>query len=60
MNDKLQAFFSHILYPIKENKTHYKVSHFLPVDHNPSPPPIAAYLPVWGGGGLFNTLPWGG
>ena len=31
---------------LKENKTHYKVSHFLPVNTNPSPPPIAAYLPV--------------
>ena len=31
---------------LKENKTHYKVSHCLPVDPNPSPPPIAAYLPV--------------
>ncbi len=31
---------------LKENKTHYKVSHFLPDTPNPSPPPIAAYLPV--------------
>ncbi len=31
---------------LKVNKTHYKVSHFLPVNRIPSPPPIAAYLPV--------------
>ena len=43
MNDKLQAYFSHILYV---NKTHYKVSHFLPINRNPSPLPIATYLPV--------------
>jgi hypothetical protein len=35
---------------LKENKTHYKVSHFLPVNPNPSLPPIAAYLPVCRGG----------
>ena len=31
---------------LKENKTHYKISNFLTVNTNPSPPPIAAYLPV--------------
>ncbi len=40
---------------LKENKTHYKVSHFLPVDPNPSPPPIAAYLPMCGGNSFLST-----
>ena len=30
----------------KGNKTHYKVSHFPPVNPNPNTLPIAAYLPM--------------
>ncbi len=45
MNDKRKAFF--VIYCfLKENKTNYKVSHFPPTTL-----PIAAYLPMWGGGG---------
>ena len=42
---------------LKENKTHYKISNFLTVNTNPSPPPIAAYLPVCGGAGLPASSP---
>ncbi len=36
---------------LKENKTHYKVSHFPSVNSNPFILPIAAYLPICRGGG---------
>ncbi len=45
MNDKGKPFL--VIYCIlKENTTHYNVSHFLPDNPNPSSPPIAAYPPV--------------
>jgi hypothetical protein len=40
-----------IYFILKENKTHYKVSHFPSVNSNPFTLPIAAYLSMCKGGG---------